>query len=55
MFTVFDKAITAFVVPGVLSLLQTYGITPDTEVSTLITMVVTAGLVWLVPNKPKAK
>lgn len=49
------KAVVALIVPAVLGLLATFGIEGDMTivegVTTLVTAIVTAGLVWAIPNK----
>lgn len=45
------KAITPLAVAGILFLLNKVGVTADMSINDALTLVVTAALVWLVPNK----
>lgn len=51
----YNKAIVALIVPIVFFILNTVGITPDMQVSEAVTAligtVITALLVWAIPNK----
>ena len=48
-----QKAIVPLVVAGVLSLLAVAGVTEGMTVGEAVTLVVTSGFVWLIPNKGK--
>lgn len=58
MFTGFDKAIVAFLSPVLLQVLNSFGITPDMSVGSVIPLLIagaiTGFLVWIVPNAKKA-
>lgn len=47
------KAIVPLIVTGVLGLLAVAGITEGMTVGEAVTLIVTSGLVWLIPNKKK--
>lgn len=49
--TKYNKALMPLVVAVVLVLLSKLGATPDMTLKDFVTLVVTSGLVWLVPNK----
>lgn len=51
MFTSFDKALVAPIVAVVMAVLSHFGVTELTTVTDIVTLFVTGGLVWLVPNK----
>ena len=48
-----NKAIVPVIVAGILALLAGLGITGDMTVQDALTLLVTAVLVWLVPNKKR--
>jgi hypothetical protein len=57
MFTTFDKAITAGLVPALSAIIfwvltEYFAITLPPEIQAAVITVLTAALVWLVPNKP---
>jgi hypothetical protein len=45
------KAIVPLAVGGLLTLLSQAGITPDMTVEQMLTLVLTAASVWIVPNR----
>ena len=45
------KAIVPLAVAALLSVLAIIGVTPQMTIEEAVTFIVTAGLVWLVPNK----
>lgn len=47
----YSKAIVPIAVLGVLTILATIGVTADMRVEDAVTLLLTAFLVWLVPNK----
>jgi hypothetical protein len=47
----YNKAIVALVVPLILLVLKYYGITPDNEVVNAIEILLSAALVYRIPNK----
>ena len=47
----YAKAIVPLAVGVVLFVLQQFGITPDLNTRDALTLIVTSGLVWLVPNR----
>lgn len=47
----YSKALVPLVVMVVLGLLAQTGATPDMTLQDFVTLVLTSGLVWLVPNK----
>jgi hypothetical protein len=49
----YNKAIVPLVVAVVLGLLARVGVTNDMSISEALTLVVTSGLVYAVPNKTK--
>lgn len=51
----FNKAIVPLFVAGILALLAGVGVTPEMSVKEAVTMLVTAGLVWIVPNLTQKK
>lgn len=51
MFTTIDKALVPALVALVLAGLAYTGIVEDMTIGEAVTYVITAGLVWLVPNK----
>lgn len=55
MFTSIDKALIALIVPMIMAGLSQLGITPEMTVGEavpfLISTLIVAGMVWLVPNK----
>jgi len=55
MFTTIDKALIAFLTPIILSGLSSVGILPDMTVGEaiplIISSIIVAAMVWLVPNK----
>lgn len=53
MFTTFDKALVPPVVMLVLAVLGQFGLTGEMALGDIVTLLVTGGLVWLVPNTKK--
>lgn len=49
----YSKAFVPLIVMGILSLFAVVGVSGDMTVEDAVTLLVTAGLVWLVPNKKK--
>lgn len=47
----YNKAIVPVAVLGLLKVLSNFGVLGDMTVKEALTLVVTAGFVWLVPNK----
>lgn len=47
----YNKAIVPLVVLGLIDILSRFGVTKDMTVEQVLTLVVTSGFVWLVPNK----
>lgn len=45
------KALVPVVMSALMIVLEPFGITPDTTVETALMLLLTAGLVWLIPNK----
>lgn len=54
MLTTFDKAIAALVVPLIVSALAQLGFHADEAFTAALVAIVTALVVWLVPNKEPA-
>ena len=51
MLTNFDKAIVPVVVVVIMAILSRLGVTPDMSAQQIVTLLVTAAAVYLVPNK----
>jgi hypothetical protein len=47
----YAKAIVPVIVGGIITALGYFGVGPEVTLKEALTLVVTAGLVWLVPNK----
>lgn len=50
---IYAKAIVAFLVPAFGIALEKFGVTPDSTFIDVVTAIITAGLVWFIPNKKK--
>ena len=51
--TPYNKALVPLVVLALLKVLEKYGVFGDMSVKEALTLIVTGGLVWLVPNVSK--
>ena len=47
----YNKALVPLVVALVLTVFSTLGITGDMKLEEVVTLLVTSGFVWLIPNK----